>query len=692
MTARATRVLLVEDNPEDVRIFEQLLAQDAADFEVTCVARLQEALPHLDAAHTDVVVLDLGLPDSDPNQTFDTLRQQAEGLPVIVLTGRADDGAAMRSMRCGAQDFLVKRAIDTPLLIRSLRYSIERQRFQDALRESEERYALAVEGANDGLWDWNLQTGEVYYAARWRAITGLDPVAAIGTPDDWFALVHRSDIDRLRRDIKHHLASETAQFSNEHRMRQSDGSYHWVLSRGVARRDARGAVRMAGSLTDIHDRKASEDRLRTAALSDALTGLPNWVLFTNRLRAAFAHAKRREHRFAVLFLDVDRFKTINDSLGHSNGDTLLVAISKRVSDMLRPGDTLARLGGDEFTALVEPCAEPRHARRVAERIHEQFKEPFRLDGHEVYISTSIGIAMSASHYEDPEECLRDADTAMYRAKSSGRGGHAIFDREMHERAVEQLKLENDLRRAVARREFRVHYQPIVDLDSGRIEGFEALARWNHPERGMIYPDSFIPMAEESGLIAQIGWLVFEEACRQLAAWRAQSNKPLFVSVNFSSRQLMEPDLVPRVEEVLARTGCRAEDIRLELTETMIMENADAGAQKLASLADLQLKVYIDDFGTGYSSLSYLHRLPTHAIKIDRSFVPEMACNPEIIGTIVTLARSLNMEVEAEGIETHTQLEHAGLLKQLGCHSGQGFYFSEALNSTAASRQLNRTYQ
>ncbi len=445
---------------------------------------------------------------------------------------------------------------------------------------------------------------------------------------------------------------------------------------------------MAGSLTDIHDRKASEDRLRTAALSDALTGLPNWVLFTNRLRAAIAQAQRLDHQFAVLFLDVDRFKTINDSLGHSNGDTLLVAISKRMSDVLRPGDTLARLGGDEFAALLEPCAEPRHARRVAERFHGQFKEPFRLDGHEVYITTSIGIAMSASHYKHPEECLRDADTAMYRAKSSGRGGHAIFDREMHQRAVEQLKLENDLRRAVARREFRVHYQPIVDLNSGKIQGFEALVRWEHPERGMIYPDSFIPMAEESGLISQIGWLVFEEACQQLAAWRTQSDQPLFISVNLSSRQLMESDLVPRVKAVLARTGCRPQDLRLELTETMIMENADAGAQQLASLADLQLKVYIDDFGTGYSSLSYLHRLPTYAIKIDRSFVTAMASNPEIVGTIVTLARSLNMEVEAEGIETETQLEQ---LKQLGCHSGQGFYFSEALHSTAASRELNATY-
>ena len=561
-----------------------------------------------------------------------------------------------------------------------MQYAIDRQGYQDALRESEERYALAVEGARDGLWDWNLRTNEIYYSPHWRGILGEPDVE--GGPEEWFNRVHPEDAEQLQVDINRHLAGETGHFSNEHRIRCGNGTYRWVLSRGVARRDQHGAYRMAGSLTDIHQRKSFEDRLRRDALSDALTSLPNWTLFKDRLRAAIAQAKRQpRYRFAVLFFDLDRFKTINDSLGHSNGDHLLVAIARRVADVLRPGDTFARLGGDEFAVLIEGCGEPGHARRLAERIHAEFKAPFQLGGHEVFISTSIGIAMSSPRYESPEECLRDADTAMYRAKSSGRAGHAIFDRQMHQRAVEQLQLENDLRRAIARGEFLVHYQPIVRLETGAVEGFEALVRWEHPERGLLYPDNFIPMAEETGLIIPIGWLVFEEACRQLSAWQKQSSTHPFVSVNFSGRQFKQPDLLTQVERVLDQTGCRAGDLRLELTETMIMENAETGIDKLARLSDLNLRLYIDDFGTGYSSLSYLHRLPTHAIKIDRSFVNEVTGHPEIIGTIVALARSLDMSVEAEGIETNDQLSR---LRQLGCQSGQGFYFSKAVNPIAAS--------
>ena len=300
------------------------------------------------------------------------------------------------------------------------------------------------------------------------------------------------------------------------------------------------------------------------------------------------------------------------------------------------------------------------------------------------MSTSIGIAMSSLRYENPEECLRDADIAMYRAKAAGRAGHAIFDRQMHKRAVAQLNLENDLRRAVARREFRVHYQPIVSLDSGLVRGFEALVRWEHPERGLLMPDTFIPMAEESGLIVPIDWLVFEAACRQVVAWQHASRPTPFVSVNFSGRQIKQPDLVSRVEQVLQETGCKASNLRLELTETMIMETDEAGVDKLAGLSNLDLQLYIDDFGTGYSSLSYLHRLPTDAIKIDRSFVSEVAGKPAIVGTIIALAKSLDMRVEAEGIETSAQLAQ---LRELGCEIGQGYYFSKALTPTAASKLI-----
>ena len=589
---------------------------------------------------------------------------------------------AALAVRSGAQDFLVKRHINAHLLARSLQYAVGRHRYQDALRDSEERYALAVKGANDGLWDWDLRTNEVYYSPRGMRMLGLAEADVPGHPDVWFSRVHDMDVQGLQQDIERHLAGETDHFSHEHRIRCQDGSYRWILSRGVAQRDQRGAKRMAGSFTDIHERRVVEERLRADALSDALTGLANWTLFRDRLRTALAKAKRRpDHRFAVLFLDLDRFKTINDSLGHSTGDQLLVEIAKLVDDVLRPGDTFARLRGDEFAVLVEGCWKPSHANRVANRIHAALKDPLYLDGHEVFVSASIGIAMSSPRYENPEECLRDADTAMYRAKAAGRAGHAIFDRQMHQRALEQLNLENELRRAVARGEFCVHYQPIVSLDSGTVQGFEALVRWEHPERGLLMPDTFIPMAEESGLIVEIGWLVFEEACRQAVAWENASVPTPYVSVNFSGRQIKQPDLVGRVEQVLRGTGCKASNLRLELTERMIMETDESGIGRLASLSNLDLQLYIDDFGTGYSSLSYLLRLQTDAIKIDRSFVSALTGEPAVVGAIIALARSLDMRVEAEGIETRAQLTR---LRELGCEIGQGYYFSRALPPAAAS--------
>jgi diguanylate cyclase (GGDEF)-like protein len=423
--------------------------------------------------------------------------------------------------------------------------------------------------------------------------------------------------------------------------------------------------------------RESEDRLRRDALSDALTGLPNGSFFKNRLRAALARARHQApNRFAVLICDVDRFKTINSGLGHSIGDALLVTISARLGAALSPADTLARLGGDEFAVLLEQCQEPARARRVAERIHDQLT----ADGHEVFVSTSIGIAMSSPRHETPEDCLRDADIAMYQAKASGRGRHAVFAPAMHQHAVERLQLEHDLRRAVDHREFHVHYQPIVALDTGKVWGFEALVRWEHPERGLLMPDTFIPMAEETGLIVPIGWQVLEMACQQLAGWQEAPGPTPFVSVNISGLQIEQPDLNARVSTVLRETGCLASNLRLELTETMTMDSTESSVEKLTRLCELDLQLCIDDFGTGYSSLSYLRRLPTHTIKIDRSFVNDIAGKPEIVGTIMSLAKSVDMCVEAEGIETNDQL---ACLRKLGCQSGQGFLFSKALPAAGA---------
>ncbi|MDX6270705.1 MAG: hypothetical protein QOD28_1928 [Acidobacteriota bacterium] len=434
----------------------------------------------------------------------------------------------------------------------------------------------------------------------------------------------------------------------------------------------------------------SKEHFRHAAYHDALTGLPNRLLFTDHLRLAIERTRRDpNYAFAVLFLDADRFKNINDSLGHSYGDQLLTEIARRLQDCTRQLDTVARFGGDEFALLLDGIGEPEDAVRVAHKIQQELLVPFDLDGHEAFTSASIGIALSGAGYDYPEDVLRDADTAMYRAKDGGKARHKLFDRAMHTRAVSMLRLENDLRRALERQEFRVHYQPILTLKTGDLAGFEALVRWERPDRGLVSPAEFIPLAEETGMIVPLGLWVLEEACNQLHAWQLASpaNRALTMSVNLSGKQLTQADVTEQVQDVLSRTGLDPRHLKLEITESVVMENAEAAAVVLARLRALGVGLSIDDFGTGYSSLSYLHRFPVNALKVDRSFVSRMTSgdeNLEIVRTIVTLARNLGMDVVAEGIETGEQLAQ---LKALKCDYGQGYFFAKPLDAPAAEDLL-----
>ncbi len=564
----------------------------------------------------------------------------------------------------------------------------ERKRAEEALRQSEQRYALAARGANDGLWDWYLAKGEIYYSPRWRSMLGLAEQDPRPDPDEWFRRVHPADRERLQSDIKVHLDGEVAHLESEHRILHKDGTYRWVLCRGVVERDAEGrAVRMAGSLTDISSRKAAEERLIHDAFHDVLTGLPNRALFMNLLEHAINRLRRdTKHRFAVLFMDVDRFKVVNDSLGHMLGDQLLIAMARRVQQCVRPGDTVARLGGDEFTVLLEDIVDVNDTLRIAERIQSEVTLPFTLGTHEVYTTVSLGIALSGEQYRKPEEVLRDADTAMYQAKAQGKARHEVFDPGMRHHAVTLLQLETDLRRALDRGEFQVFYQPIVSVPQRRLAGFEALLRWNHPERGLVVPADFIRLAEETGLIVSIGQWVLWEACRQVRTWhdlQTGDGERLTVSVNLSARQFQDPALVERVADALSVTDLPPSSLRLEITESVLMDQAEQSVRLLDQLKELGVQVQADDFGTGYSSLSYLHRFRIDALKIDRSFVAPIGRaseGGEIVRTIVTLAQNLGMSVIAEGVETDKQRLHLG---KLGCQQMQGHLFSPAVEADRA---------
>jgi diguanylate cyclase (GGDEF)-like protein len=439
-----------------------------------------------------------------------------------------------------------------------------------------------------------------------------------------------------------------------------------------------------GVAFDVTERRHAEEQARHAALHDELTRLPNRTLFVDRVAHALDRARRRQNPFAVLLLDLDRFKNVNDSLGHSQGDRLLAAAARRLFDCVRPGDTVSRLGGDEFAILLEEIAGPADPVRVAERVQYSLAAPFDLDGHEVVTAASIGIAPGGPDYERAEEVLRDADIAMYRAKALGRGRHQVFDASMHAHAVAVLRTEMELRRALEKGEFRLHYQPIVCVSGGRIAGFEGLLRWDHPRRGLILPAEFLPLAEEMGLMIPLGRWALGEGCRQMAAW---AGRDVHMSLNISGRQLMQSDLLSQIGQAARITGVPLDRLDLEVTEDVLMKDQEAAGLVLADLKALALRVSIDDFGTGQSSLGLLHRLPIDTLKIDRSFVADMPKRRdalEIVRTIVALAHNLGLGVVAEGVETAEQLRD---LRDMGCDYAQGFLFSQAVEPSVAEALL-----
>lgn len=567
------------------------------------------------------------------------------------------------------------------------------------LLRSEERYALVAKGSNEGLWDWNLRTNQIYLSPRWQEMLGYGDNSLTSSPQEWFNRVHEQDANQLKLAINSHLKGETQHFEAEYRLQHRDGSYRWMLSRGVAVRTHEGVVeRMVGSQTDITRRKQAEEALWRTAFFDRLTDLPNQAGFTNHLQQALDRLQKYTMTsFAVLWLDIDCFERINNSLGSTIGDRLLIAAAQRLRSFLPPSDVLGRMGGDEFAILLNQIGDASDAVRMAERVQQVLALPFHIDGQEVFLTVSVGIALSSSHYTQPEHLLRDADTAMHRAKACGRARYEVFEKSMRTRMVVKLLLENDLRRAIPPesydrcQELQLFYQPIVNLATGHIVGFEALVRWQHPEQGILSPDRFIAMAEETGLIVPMGWWVMRSACRQMRKWQLEfpDHPPLTVSVNLSSQQFSMPGLVEHIEDILYETELEASALKLEMTESMLMERAASVVAVLHQIRNLGIQLAIDDFGTGYSSLSYLARFPINTLKIDQSFVRSIDVSSdslEIVRMIYLLAHNLGMDVTAEGVETAEQAEQ---LRIMQCEYGQGYFFAQPLDAAAVSALLHQ---
>jgi diguanylate cyclase (GGDEF)-like protein/PAS domain S-box-containing protein len=686
MTGGLSKLLVVDDDSLNRDLMVRRLLKRG--YEASDADGGRNALEWIQSNAVDLVLLDVEMPGMSGLEVLTALRQiyTPAQLPVIMVTGKSDSEDVVSALASGANDYVTK-PVDFPVALARIQTQLSRKLVEDALRESEERYALAVRGANDGLWDWDLVKGKAYFSPRWKSMLGWAEHEICDDPDEWFRRIHPDDVDGVRADINAHLEEQTPHYEDEYRILHRDGNYLWMLGRGLAVRNDKGiATRMAGSQTDITRGK----------VIDVLTGLPNRVLFMDRLGRSFERARRqKDTTLALIFLDLDGFKLINDSFGHLMGDQLLVAMANRLEATVRSSDcvarlgrnhTIARLGGDEFTILLEGISSTQDATRVAERIASELSAPFAVGGQKLFPTASMGIAMYSSSYQNPEELLRDADTAMYSAKALGKKRFEVFDSAMRAQAISRLQLETELRVALERKEFEVYYQALVSLDTERIKGFEALMRWRHPTRGLVSPGEFIPVAEETGLIIPMGQWILETACRQIRLWQARfgGGTPLSISVNLSPQHFLQPALLQQCRDILREMELPRGSLILEVTESSMMSDPETAIELMRQLKSLGIQIALDDFGTGYSSLSHLHRFPLDCIKIDRSFVSRIMDDDEIVRTIIAMGRNLGLRLVAEGVETMAQ---AAKLHNLKCEFAQGYYFCVPISAPEATDLL-----
>ncbi len=678
------RVLVIDDDEDDYFIVKQLLTRIISpQYELDWAANTDEAKAKILSGHYDIYLVDYWLGADIGLDLFQLPEFQT--VPFILLTGLGDKDIDVAAMEAGASDYLIKGEIDANILERSIRYAISQFQVLTELKESLEKYeelAVAVRNVSTGVIIADAQAPDMpvsYINPAFIKITGYAPEEVIGKNCRFLqgGGTNSDTLELLRAAIRRQES-----FSGVLLNYRKDGSTFWNELKLNPIFDSKGKLsRYIGLQTDITERIHTEEQLLHNALFDKLTDLPNRTLFLDRLEQAFNYAKRNpDYGFSILFLDVDRFKIINDSFGHSIGDELLIAISYRLINCIRVEDTISRFGGDEFVILLPNTSSLSNAITVANRIHEEVGKPFQLNKQEITVSVSIGITLSRNEYEVAEDIIRDADIAMYRAKAMGRAQHAIFDTTMYKQVAEIQQIEADLRQALLKQELEVYYQPIMEVATQKLTGFEALVRWHHPQRGLVYPNDFIPIAEEVGLIIPIGEWVLHQACEQMQAWVGEfpGLESIWMAVNLSSRQLYQANFPELVIETLETTGLSPGQLKLEITESSMMTNIDLASYHLRELVNYGIKTAIDDFGTGYSSLSYLHRLPINSLKVDRSFIININTSKpdlEMARIITLLGHNMNMDVIAEGVETTAQLD---LLHSINCDHAQGYLFSRPL--------------